>query len=130
MTEREDESSAVLSALADSVRRELLDILAVREEATATDIAENLPISRQAVAKHFAVLTNAGLVTSRRQGREVLYSLQPEKVETTARWMANLAAGWDARLQRLKRLAESGETTSRSHVDRPPNPVDDNQAGN
>jgi DNA-binding transcriptional ArsR family regulator len=109
MTEREDESSAVLAALAEPVRRELLDILAAREEATATSLVGEFDISRQAVVKHLAVLANAGLVTSRRQGREVLYSLRPEKVETTARWMADLAAGWDDRLQRIKRLAESGE---------------------
>ena len=99
----------VLAALAEPVRRELLDILAGREEATATTVAEGMPISRQAVVKHFAVLTNAGLVTSRRQGREVLYSIRPEQVDATARWMADLAAGWDTRLQRIKRLAESGE---------------------
>jgi DNA-binding transcriptional ArsR family regulator len=109
MIETKDESSAVLAALAEPMRRRLLDILAARDEATATTLAERLPISRQAVVKHLAVLTNAGLVTSRKQGREVLYSLQPEKIQITARWMANLAAGWDTRLQRIKRLAESGE---------------------
>jgi DNA-binding transcriptional ArsR family regulator len=108
-TETTDESSIVLAALADPVRRQLLDILAARGEATATTIAAGLPISRQAVVKHFAVLANAGLVTSRKQGREVLYSLRPEKIEITVRWMADLAAGWDARLQRIKRIAESGE---------------------
>lgn len=81
----------------------------LREEATATTVAEELPITRQAVVKHFAVLSNAGLVTSRRQGREVLYSLRPERIDETARWMADLAAGWDARLQRIKRLAEEDE---------------------
>ena len=109
MSEATDESSAVLAALADPVRRQLLDILAAREEATATTVAEGLPISRQAVVKHFAVLANAGLVTSRKQGREVLYSLRPDRVDAAARWMADLAAGWDSRLQRIKRLAESGE---------------------
>lgn len=108
-TETTDESSIVLAALADPVRRQLLDILAARGEATATTIAAGLPISRQAVVKHFAVLANAGLVTSRKQGREVLYSLRPEKIEITVRWMADLAAGWDARLQRIKQIAESGE---------------------
>src|SRR5688572_30307297 len=58
---REDETSVVLAALSDPVRRRLLDILATREEATATSVAEGLPITRQAVVKHFAVLSNAGL---------------------------------------------------------------------
>jgi DNA-binding transcriptional ArsR family regulator len=108
-TETTDESSIVLAALAEPVRRQLLDILATREEATATTVAKGLPISRQAVVKHFAVLANAGLVTSRKQGREVLYSLRPERVDEAARWMAGLAAEWDTRLQTIKRIAESEE---------------------
>jgi DNA-binding transcriptional ArsR family regulator len=109
MSDVTDESSAVLAALAEPQRRQLLDILATRNEATATTIAEGLPISRQAVVKHFAVLTNAGLVTSRKQGREVLYSLRPDRIDAAARWMAAKAAEWDTRLQAIKRLAESGE---------------------
>jgi DNA-binding transcriptional ArsR family regulator len=107
MNEPVDESSAVLAALAEPVRRQLLNILAARNEATATTVAEGLPITRQAVVKHFAVLTNAGLITSRKQGREVLYSVRPEQVDATARWMADLAAGWDNRLRWIKRLAEA-----------------------
>jgi DNA-binding transcriptional ArsR family regulator len=67
-----------------------------------------MPVSRPAVIKHLAVLDRAGLVESRRQGREVLFSVRPEPLESAARWMSAVAAEWDARLVALKRLAEEG----------------------
>jgi DNA-binding transcriptional ArsR family regulator len=98
---------AVLGALADPTRRELLDILSAKGEASATSLAAGLPVSRQAVLKHLAVLDTAGLVTSRRSGREVLFSVSSPQLAVTARWMADLAAQWDRRLADLKRVAES-----------------------
>ena len=65
-----------------------------------------MPVSRPAVIKHLTVLDRAGLLSSRRQGREVLYSVRSEPLESAARWMATVAAEWDARLAALKRLAE------------------------
>ena len=67
-----------------------------------------VPISRQAVVKHLAVLSRSGLVSGLKQGREMRYSVRTEGLATTARWMAALAAEWDTRLTELKRLAESG----------------------
>jgi DNA-binding transcriptional ArsR family regulator len=98
----------VLAALADPTRQRVLESVAARGEATATMVAAELPVSRQAIAKHLAILERAGLVASRKQGREMRYSVCPERLDATARWMGNLAAEWDARLARLKRLAESG----------------------
>jgi DNA-binding transcriptional ArsR family regulator len=66
-----------------------------------------LPISRQAVAKHLAVLDRAGLVEGRRQGREVRYSVRPDRLDTASRRLAEVAAGWDARLATIKHLAET-----------------------
>lgn len=97
----------VLTAMADPTRRRLLDELAARGGATATDLADGLPISRQAVVKHLAVLRRAGLVAARRQGREVRYLTRPDGVAATARWMAALAAGWDQRLTTIKSIAEA-----------------------
>jgi len=97
----------VLAAMADPTRRRLLEDLAARGEATATALADDLPISRQAVVKHLAVLDRAGLVTSQRRGREVRYVVRPEGVAATARWMAGLAADWDRRLSEIKHIAES-----------------------
>lgn len=99
---------AVLAALADPTRRQLLDVLAAKGEASATSLAAGLPVTRQAVLKHLAVLDTAGLVTSRRSGREVLYAVTSHQLAATARWMADLAAQWDRRLAHLKRVAESG----------------------
>lgn len=98
----------VLAALADPTRWRVLELLAARGEGTATTLAGEMPVSRPAVIKHLAVLARAGLVESRRQGREVLFTVRPERLETTARWMAGIASQWDARLAALKRLAEQG----------------------
>jgi DNA-binding transcriptional ArsR family regulator len=98
----------VLAALADPTRRRLLDALARHGEATATTLAETLPVTRQAIVKHLAVLTRAGLVAGAREGREMRYRLRPEPLTATAAWMSRVAAQWDARLDAIKRLAENG----------------------
>jgi DNA-binding transcriptional ArsR family regulator len=103
----------VLVALADPTRRQLLDLLAAQGEATATTLAERLPVSRQAVVKHLAVLDAAGLVSGNRVGREVRYAVRPAALDATARWMAALAVDWDRRLAKIKRVAEAAERDSR-----------------
>ncbi|AWS43642.1 helix-turn-helix transcriptional regulator [Streptosporangium sp. 'caverna'] len=100
---------SVLVALADPTRRNLLDLLAAQGEATATTLAEGLPVSRQAIVKHLAVLDAAGLVSGSRAGREVRYVVRPTALDATARWMSAVAAGWDRRLAMIKRIAESTE---------------------
>jgi DNA-binding transcriptional ArsR family regulator len=87
-------------------------VLAARGEASATALAAKLPVSRQAVVKHLGVLDRAGLVHGARRGREVRYTVRPERLDATARWLAGLAAEWDARLAAIKRLAETGEPPS------------------
>ena len=108
-----DEVDSVLTALADPTRRQLLELLAARGEGTATTLAERLPVSRQAVVKHLAVLDAAGLVSGGRVGREVRYSVRPAGLDVTARWMASLTADWDRRLATIKRLAEAAEREAR-----------------
>lgn len=76
-------------------------------EATATMLAAELPVSRQAIVKHLNVLERAGLVVGSRAGREVRYTLRSQPLDATARWMAGLAAEWDARLAEIKRIAEA-----------------------
>lgn len=105
---------SVLGALADPTRRQLLDLLAAQGEATATTLAERLPVSRQAVVKHLAVLDAAGLVSGGRVGREVRYAVRPAALDATARWMAGLAADWDRRLANIKRVAEAAERGERN----------------
>ncbi|MGW5275888.1 ArsR/SmtB family transcription factor [Streptomyces sp. NPDC004044] len=104
---------SVLAALADPMRRQLLDLLAAQGEVSATTLAERVPVSRQAVVKHLAVLDAAGLVSGRRVGREVRYAVRPAALDATARWMAALAADWDRRLAHIKRVAEAAERDSR-----------------
>jgi DNA-binding transcriptional ArsR family regulator len=99
----------VLAALADPTRRKVLDLLAEQGEATATTLAERLPVSRQAVVKHLAVLDAAGLASVSRVGREARYAVRPAALDATARWMAALAADWDRRLANIKRVAEAAE---------------------
>jgi DNA-binding transcriptional ArsR family regulator len=98
---------ALLEAVADSSRRRVLDLILVHGDVTPTELAAKLPFTRQAVAKHLAVLDRAGLVDSRRRGREVHYSIRPEHLDVAARAMAKVAARWDERLNAIKRAAES-----------------------
>lgn len=98
----------LFAALGDPTRRAVLNILAARGEASATVIASQLPVSRPAVVKHLGVLDRAGLLKERRQGREVLFSVRPEPLESASHWLAAVASEWDRRLAALKRLAEDG----------------------
>src|ERR687897_3470096 len=96
---------AVFAALADPTRRAVMDRLA-REPAGASRLAGELPVSRQAVAKHLAALDRAGLVAARREGRELNYALNPKPMGEAMAWMASVGANWDERLARLARRAE------------------------
>ena len=93
----------VFAALSDATRREVLELIGARGEASATQLARELPISRQAVNKHLANLSGAGLVADRRQGREVLYHLTPEPMSEAVTWMSRVGGEWDDRLASLRR---------------------------
>ena len=95
----------VFAALADPNRRHLLEALA-RSEASATQLATDLPVTRQAVAKHLAALRDAGLVRSRRAGRETLYSLEPGPLDDALAWITRVGDEWDTRLDALRRHVE------------------------
>lgn len=107
-----DTDTEVFSALGDPTRWQVLATLAERGEGTATVLARDLPVSRPAVMKHLAVLDRVGLVGSRKVGREVLYSPRSDRLEATARRLAELAVAWDSRLAALKVLAEAPEAES------------------
>ncbi len=98
-----DPTERVFDALADPHRRYVLEALAARETATATELAAELPVTRQAVAKHLAALNEAGLVESRRKGRETLYQLTPAPLGAAMDWMASVGTDWDARLASLRK---------------------------
>lgn len=99
----------VFAALADPTRRQLLELLGEQAAASATALAGQLPVSRQAVVKHLAVLQQSDLVTRRRDGREVVFTVRPERLVATASWMTSVAASWQERLQLLKQAAEAAD---------------------
>lgn len=93
----------VFGALGDPSRRFLLQTLSERGSATATELAAELPVTRQAVSKHLAALARAGLVTSEKAGRETQYRLRAEPLEGAIEWLARVGGEWDDRLARLRR---------------------------
>ena len=95
------------SAIADPSRRQVLDLLVSNGGVSASWLAGRVPFSRQAVAKHLVVLERAGFISRRKQGREVLYQVEADRLDQAARAMAELAAQWDRRLAAIKRLAEA-----------------------
>jgi DNA-binding transcriptional ArsR family regulator len=106
-------ADAVFGALSDPTRRRLLTMLDERAEASATELARELPVSRQAVVKHLAALADAGLVASRRDGREVRFHPTPAPMSEAMAWMATVGAQWDERLALLQRqLAGSRSPTA------------------
>ncbi len=107
---------ALWSAIADPSRRRVIDLLVEGGETTASALAEKVPFSRQAVAKHLVVLEQAGLVTRQREGREVRFCVVPGRLDDAAHVMAQQANRWDQRLQVIKRLAEAAHNEGK---DRP-----------
>jgi len=100
-------SERLWSALGEPTRLRVLDLLLEREDVTASALASRLPISRQAVAKHLAVLERAGLVEGRRTGREVRFAVRLDRLEQAQRQMVQVAARWDRRLGSIKQIAEA-----------------------
>lgn len=93
----------VFHALADPSRRQVMRCISEGGEVSVTEIASQLPISRQAVSKHLAALSDAGLVAFERQGRDKLYRLTPQPLGDALAWMAEVGADWDTRLKSLER---------------------------
>ena len=113
-----DPTGRVFDALADPNRRYVVQALAKRETATATELAAELPVTRQAVAKHLAALNEAGLVESRREGRETRYELTPGPLAAAMDWMAGVGAQWDSRLAKLQVHLTGGSPRRRGGVRR------------
>jgi ArsR family transcriptional regulator, cadmium/lead-responsive transcriptional repressor len=107
MPDPQDPAGAVFGALSDPTRRALLAAIASQPHATATELAAELPISRQAVAKHLTALGDAGLIEHERTGREVHYHLTPEPLSDAVSWMAEVGGQWDQRLATLRRMLET-----------------------
>lgn len=95
------------SAVGDPTRRRLLDLLLAAGEGTATTLGAQLPITRQAVAKHLGVLDRVGLVHASTEGRERRYRVDDVQLERAVAQLNAVGAAWDARLQRIKQIAEA-----------------------
>ncbi|MGD9702043.1 MAG: ArsR/SmtB family transcription factor [Acidimicrobiia bacterium] len=93
----------LFGALADPTRRALLQRLLQHGPETATRLAVDWPLSRQAVVKHLQALVEAGLATPQREGREVRYAATPEPLSSALAWLLESSAHWDQRIERLRR---------------------------
>lgn len=95
------------SAIGDPTRRRMLDLLLKDGPGTATSLSEQLPVTRQAVAKHLGVLDRVGLVNVTPIGREVRYQVDEEQLARAVAQLAAVGQTWDARLRRIKLIAEA-----------------------
>jgi ArsR family transcriptional regulator, cadmium/lead-responsive transcriptional repressor len=97
------------SAIGDPTRRRLLDLLLATGTATATSLSEQLPVTRQAVAKHLGVLDHVGLVQATPSGREKRFRVDEAQLARAVAQLNAVGSTWDARLRRIKRIAEALE---------------------
>ncbi|KIL38962.1 ArsR family transcriptional regulator [Gordoniibacillus kamchatkensis] len=100
----------VFQAIADSTRRSLLKLLAEADkEMSITAITEHFPISRTGINKHLQVLSEAGLVSSRKVGRETRYKIQPDPLTELKQWLSFFEQYWETKLSALKEFLETDE---------------------
>ncbi|MEV0796922.1 MULTISPECIES: metalloregulator ArsR/SmtB family transcription factor [unclassified Kribbella] len=95
------------SAVGDPTRRRMLDLLLANGGGTATGLSDQLPVTRQAVAKHLAVLERVGLVHAKPSGRERRYTVDESQLSRAIAQLTSVSDAWDRRLQRIKRIAET-----------------------
>jgi predicted transcriptional regulator len=103
------------TAIGDPTRRRVLDLLLAEGQGTATTLSAHLPVTRQAVTKHLVVLDRAGLVRSAPAGREKRYHVDEAQLARAVAQLNSVGAVWDARLRRIKRLAEAIERAKTTH---------------
>lgn len=99
------------SAIGDPTRRQMLDLLLTTSAGTATSLSEELPVTRQAVAKHLAVLDRVGLVHATPAGREKRFRIDEAQFARAVAQLNTVGNTWDARLRRIKQIAEAIENT-------------------
>jgi DNA-binding transcriptional ArsR family regulator len=95
------------SAIGDPTRRRMLDLLLTTGAGTATSLSEQLPVTRQAVAKHLGVLDRVGLVAATPEGREKRYRVDEDQLARVVAQLNAVGDTWDARLRRIKQIAEA-----------------------
>jgi len=95
------------SAIGDPTRRRMLDLLLNNSGGTATTLSDQLPVTRQAIAKHLDVLSRVGLVHGAQSGRERRYEVDQDRLARASEQLVSVGSTWDARLNRIKRIAEA-----------------------
>ncbi|HET6298047.1 MAG TPA: metalloregulator ArsR/SmtB family transcription factor [Kribbella sp.] len=95
------------SAIGDPTRRRMVDLLLASGGGTATTLSEQLPVTRQAVAKHLGVLDRVGLVHVTPIGREMRYHVDDAQLARAVAQLSAVGTAWDSRLRRIKRIAEA-----------------------
>ena len=107
------------SAIGDPTRRRMLDLLLADGDGTSTSLGRQLPVTRQAVSKHLAVLERTGLVRGTHTGRERRYRVDDTQLARAVVQLASVRATWDARLQRIKQIAEAMQRAqAQQHTER------------
>jgi DNA-binding transcriptional ArsR family regulator len=99
------------SAIGDPTRRRMLDLLLTAGAGTATTLSDDLPVTRQAVAKHLVVLDRVGLVHATTSGRERRYRIDEAQLARAVAQLSSVGSAWDARLHRIKTIAEAIQRT-------------------
>jgi DNA-binding transcriptional ArsR family regulator len=107
-----DDISVVFAALSDPTRRRLFEqLLDYPNGRTATELAEDAVVSRQAIVKHLQLLANAGLAEASRDGREVRYRASTGAAQHASTWLSVRASAWDRRLESLEKNVRAAKTT-------------------
>jgi DNA-binding transcriptional ArsR family regulator len=106
---RVEREQAVFAALADPTRRAVLHSIASGEASTATELAARLPVTRQAVQKHLALLESARLVDAERVGRETRFQATPAPLTDAIAWMTAVGGQWDDRLAALGKAVDPAQ---------------------
>jgi ArsR family transcriptional regulator, cadmium/lead-responsive transcriptional repressor len=109
------------SAIGEPTRRRVLDLLLIDGDGTATTLGQQLPVTRQAVAKHLAVLDRAGLIDGAAAGREHRYRVDDAQLARAAEQLAHVGSSWDRRLRRIARIAEDIERQKQQKQQQKPN---------
>ena len=113
----EDFDDALWVAIGDPTRLRVLDLLLTAGPGTASGLGRQLPVTRQAVAKHLAILERSGLVNTETVGREVRYTVEPDQFARACAQVAKVNRAWSLRLRRIKTIAETIQRTRETTAD-------------
>ena len=117
-TARERVAADVFFALGDGTRLSVVRKLGAGGALSATALSEGAQVTRQAIVKHLQVLEGARLVTHEKRGREVLYALEPARLDDARAFLDAISESWDRAIERLRRLVEDPVAVTRKSPER------------